>query len=71
MPLKGPPARDIQAIEESTSSPEGKRPADFFEKRSRPPTVISKAPPRLSRSLTSAPGVLDRIKSRASRARGS
>ena len=56
---------------ETTSSPVGKRPVAFFEKRSLPSTVISKAPPRLLRRTTVAAGVFAKIMSRAARARGS
>ena len=55
----------------ATSVSVGNRPACFLEKRSLPSTVISNTPPPDLRKSTLAPGVFERMMSRAARARGS
>ncbi len=60
-----------QAMASATSASVGNRPACFLEKRSLPSTVISNTPPPDFRNSTGAAGVLERMMSRAARARGS
>jgi hypothetical protein len=55
----------------ATSASVGNRLVAFFEKASRPSTVISNTPPPLFRRLTEAAGWAFVMISRAARARGS